>query len=220
MKSIKRSIVINILIVLFVSLASIFMFTGFRFMPGKFLLSISKIGMFKFFTVQSNLLMGIIALISIIYDVKLLNKKIDKIPKTFYIFKLMGTSAITLTFLVTLLFLSPMYGFYNMYNNSNLFFHFLVPVLSIISYVLYTKDCDKFKYAFYAIVPTFLYSIYYITEVVTHLNNGGLTVKYDFYGFLQGNINNAFFVVPGIYFVSFLIGLSLILLNRKLNRKG
>ena len=218
MKSIKKSMIINVLIIVFVIIASIFMFTGFRFMPGKFLLSVTKIEMLKFFTVQSNILMAIISAIFLVYERKILNKEIKEIPKGLYKLKLIGTSAITLTFLVTLLFLSPMYGFYNMYNNSNLFYHFMVPVLSIISYILYEKECDKYSYAFYGIVPTFIYSIYYILEIVIHLNNGGLTFKYDFYGFLQGNINNAFFVVPGIYFVSFLIALVLILLNKKFKR--
>ena len=219
MKNVKRAMIVNALIIVFVILASIFMYTGFRFMPGNFLLSIAKMGMFKFFTVQSNILMAIVALILLIYDKKLIDKKIKEIPRFLYILKLIATSAVTLTFLVTLLFLSPMYGFYNMYNNSNLFFHLIVPVLSIISYVLFTKECDSLKNAFYGIIPTFLYSIYYITEIVIHLNNGGLSYRYDFYNFLQGNIYNAFFAVPGMCFVSFLITLGLILLNKKLKVK-
>ena len=67
MKKIKISLIINIIIVLIVIIGNIFMFTGIKFMPGGSLLEVSKIEMFKFYTVDSNILIGIISLIFIIY---------------------------------------------------------------------------------------------------------------------------------------------------------
>ena len=74
---------------------------------------------------------------------------------------------------------------------------------------------NNYKYAFYGIIPMFFYSIYYTLNILIHLNNGGLTYKYDFYGFLQGNINNIFIVIPIIYFITYLISIILIFLNKK-----
>ena len=217
MKKIKISLIINIIITILVILASIFMFTGIKFMPGNTLLEVSKISMLKFYTVDSNILIGISSLIFIIYEFKLLKQKIKEIPNKIYIFKFVATSAITLTFLITAIFLSPQYGFYAMYNNNNLFFHLIIPLLSIITYIRYEHHLNKYSYALYGIIPMFIYSIYYSSRVLIHLNDGGLTFKYDFYGFLQGNLNNIYIVIPVIYLTAYLISLFLIFFNKKLS---
>ena len=215
MKKIKVSLILNIIIVLLVILATIFMFTGFKFMPGGSLLEVSKVEMFKFYTVDSNILMGIVSLIFIIYEKKLLKNKIKEIPKKVYILKLIATSGITLTFITTSFFLAPSYGFYAMFNNNNLFFHLIIPVLSIITYIFFEKHDNKFKYAFFGIIPMFLYSIFYTINILIHLDNGGLTFKYDFYGFLQGNLNNIYIVIPVIYLMSYIISILIIFGNKK-----
>ena len=216
MENIKVSIIMNMLIVILVIVGTIFMFTGVTFMPAEKLLEASKIEMFKFYTVDSNILMGIISLIFLIYEKKLLKNEIKEIPKKIYILKLVGTSAITLTFATTAFFLAPNYGLYAMYNNTNLFFHLIVPVLAIISYIVFEKHENKYKYAIFGIIPMFIYSIFYTINVLIHLNDGGLTFKYDFYGFLQGNINNIYVVMPSIYIISYLMSIMLILGNKKI----
>ena len=78
-KSIKISLVINLIIVLFTIIASIIMFTGIKIMEGEPILETTKLGMFKFFTVDSNLLVIIqyssdahTTLVSSIYDINFL----------------------------------------------------------------------------------------------------------------------------------------------------
>jgi len=194
------------------------MFLGIKFMPDKTLLEVSKIEMFKFYTVDSNILMAIISLIFAIYEIKLLKGKIDKIPNKIFILKIIGTSAISLTFIVTALFLTPQYGLYAMYNNNNLFFHLIVPLLSLITYIVFEKHENKYKYAIYGIIPMFIYSIYYTSMIIINLDNDGLTFKYDFYGFLNGKITNVFIVIPVIYLVSYLISILIIFLNKKISK--
>ena len=160
MNRIKISLILNTIIVVLVTIGTIFMFTGFKFMTDATLLEASKVEMFKFYTVDSNILIGIISLILVIYEIKLLNKKIDKIPNKIYLFKFIGTAGITLTFIVTAIFLAPQYGLYSMYNNNNLFFHLIVPLLSIISYIVFEKHNNKYKYAYLGILPMFIYSIF------------------------------------------------------------
>ena len=139
MKKVGISLILNMLIVILVTIGFTFMFIGFKFMPGDTLLETTRLEVFKFYTVDSNILIGIISLILVIYEIKLLNGYIDKIPNFIYILKLIGTAGITLTFATTAIFLVPQYGFYAMYNNSNLFFHLMVPILSIVSYIVYEK---------------------------------------------------------------------------------
>lgn len=219
MKKIRISLVLNIIIVLLVILGSIFMFTGFKFMPSNSKLEAGSIEMFRYFTVDSNILAGIVSLVMIIYEIKLLNNKISTIPDTIYILKFISTSAVSLTFLTTAIFLTPQYGIYNLYSNTNLFFHLIVPLLAIISYISLENHNSKYKYAILGIIPMFIYSIYYVSMIIVNLNNGGLTYKYDFYGFLRGNINNAYMVLPIMYLVTYLISLTLIKLNKVLNNK-
>ena len=82
MKKIKISLILNIIIVIFTIFATVCMFTGFRFMYGpEVVLESSKLEMFKFFTVDSNIFMGIIALITAYYEFKIIKKDIKTMPK-------------------------------------------------------------------------------------------------------------------------------------------
>ena len=217
MKKKKVSMVLNFLIVVLVAVASIFMFAGIK-VTNDGLLDATKLSMFKYFTVDSNILVAISSIILIYYEKKLLNKDIKTIHKNVYIFKLMGTVGVTLTFLTTLFFLTPQYGFIAMFSNSNLLFHLLVPLLSIISYVFFEHHNNKFRYALYGLIPMFIYSIYYTLNIILHLNSGGLTVTYDFYGFLKGNISNVVYVLPIMYMFTYFISLVLVMLNKKLSK--
>jgi len=217
MKKKKVSMVLNFLIVVLVAVASIFMFAGIK-VTNDGLLDSTKLAMFKYFTVDSNLLVAIASIILIYYEKKLLHKEIKTIPKKVYVFKLMSTAAVTLTFLTTLLFLTPQYGFIAMFSNSNLFFHLIVPLISIISYIFFEHHNNKYRYALYGLIPMFIYSIYYTSNILLHLNSGGLTIKYDFYGFLRGDISNIIYVIPIIYIFTYLISLVLVMLNKKFSR--
>ena len=65
---IKISITLNILIIIFTIFACVVMFNGIKFMKETDLvLSESSLGMYRFYTVDSNLLMAIISLIFTIY---------------------------------------------------------------------------------------------------------------------------------------------------------
>lgn len=218
MKKTKISLIFNIIILALVVLASYMMFAGVRFSSNQIVLESNNTSMFRFFTVDSNLLVGFAALIMIVFDIRLLNNKIKTIPKWVYILKELATLGVTITFLVTALFLGPTIstGYLSLYTNSNLFFHLIVPVLSVISYICFEKYDNTYKDALYGLIPVVLYSIYYVTMILTHLNNGLVDSNYDFYNFLNGDLNNAIFVLPIMFFVSYLTSLLLVYLNKKL----
>ena len=72
-KNIKISLFFNILIFLMMIFACIVMFFDIKFMHGyESILESSKLGMLRFFTVQSNIFMGVIALLFAIKEIKLL----------------------------------------------------------------------------------------------------------------------------------------------------
>ena len=210
----KKSLILNIVIVLLTIFASIIMFTGIKLTSGaEPLLETSKIGMFKFFTVDSNIFMGLISLLFIIKTLK--NKEITK---NMYILKLMSTTSVTLTFLVVFLYLGPISkdGIKSMLQNSNLFFHLIIPVLSIITFIKYEKTNLKLKDTIYGIIPTIIYALFYTTNVLIHTNNGKVSPIYDWYWFVQNGVKQAIIVLPLIILITYAISLTLYKLNRRL----
>ena len=218
-KYLNISLIINIIVVLHTLIASIIMFTGFKFMYGyEPILETTKIGMLKFFTVQSNLLMGIVSLLFAIKEVKLLKEKIDDIPLKMYIFKLMAATAVGLTFSVVFLYLGHIAkgGIPSMLMNSNLFFHLIIPVISILNFIIFEKtDKIKFKYTFCGLIPTLLYGIYYLANVLLHIENGKVSTIYDWYWFVQNGVWTAVIVVPVIFILTYLISLIIWRCNKK-----
>lgn len=215
-KNYRLSLIMNIIIAVFTLIGTIVMFTGFNFM-GESLLSATKVNMFQFFTVDSNILMGIASIVFIIFEIKLLGGSIKEIPKNVYLLKLMATSAVSLTFIVVFLYLGPAkYGIWPMIQNANLFFHLLTPVLSIITFVLFEKT-DKLKYSltFCGIIPTIVYGIFYITNILVHMENGVVSTQYDFYWFVQNGVWTSVIVIPFILFVSYLISFGLWKFNKR-----
>ena len=212
----KLSLILNIIIVILTIFASILMFTGIKITHGaEPILETTKIGMFKFFTVDSNIFMGIIALI---YAIKEITNK--EITKTMYKLKLMATTAVSLTFIIVFTYLGPISkdGIISLLQNSNIFFHLVIPVLSIITFTLFERTNKlKFKDSIYGIIPTIIYAVLYLINILIHMENGKVSPVYDWYWFVQNGVKTAIIVAPLIIIISYIISLILWKLNRKEN---
>lgn len=186
-KRIKKSMVFNGFIVLFVLLGTIFMFTGFQFMNKTEELSGTGLSAFKFYTVDSNILVGIISTILLIYEIRFITNK-KEIPNYVYILKLIGTVSVTLTFIITLFYLAPAFKneFYLLYQNSNLFFHLIVPILSFISFIFLEYKPLPFYTTFLGIITMPIYGMYYTLNILTHMDNHTINNELDWYGFVKG----------------------------------
>lgn len=217
-KNLKVSICLNILIAVFTIVASIIMFTGFEFMHGRAaILETTKIGMFKFYTVDSNIFMGLVALIFLLEEIKALKGNTKEIKPIFYILKLAGTIGVTLTFLVVFGYLGIIAegGIFSLLMNSNLFFHLIIPVLSIISFIFFEKTNKiKFKHTFFSLIPTCFYMIFYTTNIIIHMENYKVSPIYDWYWFVQNGVQTAFIVEPVMFLITYTISLALYKLNK------
>lgn len=215
----KISFVINLLLFIMVIFSCVVMLTGIKFMRGnEIALDVSKTGMFKFFTVDSNILMGMCALLFAYQQYKVLFKKQKDIDTCYYALYLMGTSAVSLTFFVVFAYLGSIaeYGIASLLMNSNLFFHLIIPVISIINFIFLEKNNKlSFKYSFLGMVPTVIYGIGYLINVLIHMENGMVSPIYDFYWFVQRGVKSAIIVVPLIFSISYLISLILWRFNKK-----
>lgn len=219
-RNIKISLVLNIIIVLLTIFSFFLMFTGLKIMSGEeVLVTSSRIGLFKFFTVDSNLFMGITALIFMIEEINVLRNGKKEINTFLYVLKLAATSAVTLTLLVVFLYLGPVSGNLKMMlMNSNLFMHLITPLVSIITFALFERTIKiKFKYTLYGVLPTILYSFFYVTNILVHMENGKVSPVYDFYWFVQNGVKTAFIVVPVMILFSYIICICLWFMNKKRN---
>lgn len=217
MKNIKISLILNIIIVLLVSIGTIFMFNGIEFMSNTKILESTGFGAFKFYTVDSNVLVAIGSFILIINEILVLNNKKKEIPKYSYLLKYIGTVAVTLTFLVTALWLAPLMknNFLFLYMNNNLFFHLIVPLLSFISYCFFEKNNMKFKYVFIGLSTVIIYGIFYIANILSHIENGKVLPGYDFYGFVIGGTNTMYIPLLVLLLITYVISIVIYKINKK-----
>ena len=216
MKDNKRfitSFILNILVFLLVITGTIIMFT-----IGSGALTSKRLSVFKYFTFQSNIFMGVIAFIYAYYQWLVLKKKIDKIPHVLLVFNYVGVVAVSLTFIVVIAFLGPGYGYDKMYNNANLFFHALVPVAAIVNYLFFEKETKvKFIETLFAVIPSTLYGIVYFIVVASQNAYGDL--KIDFYGFGKDGPLVGVFNFFAIVAISYIIGVFLYFINQLVFKK-
>ena len=209
----KTSLIINAVIFILTVFASFLMFTGIKITNGaEPILETTKLGMFKFFTVDSNLFMGIVSLIFVI--------KNKSITKNMYRLKLMSTTAVSLTLIVVLAYLAPISQgeLKSMLQNSNLFFHLIIPVLSIINFTIFENTNKlKIKDTLYGLIPTIIYAILYVINLIIHIENNEISPKYDWYWFAQNGILQAILTAITIITTTYIITLLLWKLNKRRN---
>ena len=110
---------------------------------------------FMYFTIQSNILIGLICLVGLFF---LIRK--HRPGNAWYIIKYVGTVAITLTGVVFCFILAPTLGDHA-WNVQNILTHVVVPVGSIIDFFVTGTDADiKKKSVYLVMIPPLLYAIY------------------------------------------------------------
>lgn len=151
----------------------------------------------KFFTIDSNLLVGIIACIYLVFDILVLCGKMESIPSWLRILKHTGTVGVALTLLTVAFFLGPVFaiadgsihGYLMMFTSYNLIFHLLTPLCAIISSLFFEREPHlPFKATFIGVIPMVLYGIYYSVNALSHAENGMVPPQYDWYSFVRPGI--------------------------------
>ncbi len=100
--------------------------------------------------------------------------------------------------------------------NSNLFFHLVTPVLSMITFMFFEKtDKLSFKDTFYGLTPMIVYAVYYVINVMAHVENGKVSPTYDWYWFVQNGAWTIIIVLPIIILITYLISLVLWKVNKE-----
>ena len=161
------------------------------------------------FTVQSNILLGLIAFVGMILGIRNLKKELP-IPKSFLTWYLVASSAAMLTAITVIFFLAPgraLQGknYFEMMMGPMFFFHFFNPFLSAFTFIFLTPPAKLgARNCLFSLLPPVVYGLFYVTNVVFLKN------WYDFYGFTFGGNDWAtipVFVIIGL--VTFSIALLL-----------
>ena len=213
------SFIINILISILTVNTIIMCITGFEFMKGyEPYPELFEVPIYSYYTVQSSIFMGIISFIYANREYQILKGRKKEISLVYYIFKMVATVAVSLTFFVVFAIFGFMArgGHIGLLRNSYLFFHLVIPVVSILNYVIFERtSIIKFKYIFYGILPTFLYEIYYSINILMNMKNGGVTLRNDWYSFAQNGLLRTILVAPTMLGITFCLSLVIWRLNKK-----
>ncbi len=137
---------------------------------------------FCMFTVNSNILMGIAMFLTVPYAIDGLRKQYFRLPDWLVVTLFVATTALSLTFLISLFVLAPVKGFVLIFTGSRFFLHFVCPVLSIVTFCCFIcSHLIRPVESPLTLIPVFLYSVVYLVMVVLiGEEHGGWN---DFYGF-------------------------------------
>lgn len=168
--------ILNLVIVIFTVIGIILMVTS---EPEEVALQSSGLENFKYYTVLTNVFCGIIALLFLVF--KLLKKDTEKIR----VLKLAAVCGVAITFAVVAFMFGPLYGFLQFYKRGNLYFHLLLPVTAMAEFIIVKRKKMPFRYAVFAAVPTLLYGIGYMLNILINGIGGPWPDTNDFYAFLS-----------------------------------
>lgn len=184
--------VITILTVIGISL----MLTG---SPEGGALQTSGIGNFKFYTVLTNVFCGIVSAIYLVLII--LKKNTEKMSA----FKLAAVCGVAITFAVVAFMFGPLYGYPQFYKRGNLFFHLLLPVAAMIEFIAVRRGKMPFRYTVFAAVPTLLYGIGYMSNILINGIGGPWPHTNDFYAFLSWGWPAGIGIFAGITLTAFAV---------------
>ena len=191
-------IILNLIIVIFTVIGIILMLTS-KAEEGA--LQSSGFENFKFYTVLTNVFCGIVASVFLVF--KLLKKDTEKIRAL----KLAAVVGVAITFAVVAFMFGPLYGFLQFYKRGNLYFHLLLPVTAMIEFIVVRRKKIPFRYAVFAAVPTLLYAIGYLLNILINGIGGAWPDTNDFYGFLNWGWPVGIAIFTGIPLTAFGVAL-------------
>ncbi len=172
------------------------------------------LGSLKYFTVDSNLLMGIAALGLLLEDAAVLQGRKDEVSAGAVRLCYAGTVSVALTFLVTVLFLTRIYGLWVLFVGANFWMHMVVPLLSVFMFAVLVHDHRlNRRDTAVSLIPLGIYSVYYVGMILKY---GLEDPRTDWYFFCFAGIQT----LPLVLIIIFLVTLGTSLLLRKaVNRR-
>ena len=169
---------------------------------------------FEYYTEDSNILALITSSIWIIYVLKN-----NKIPKWLQDLKYITTTCLTITFIVVIVILAPMYQLnysYLLLYHSMLYQHLLCPLISIITFLLFDNlDIFNKKDNFKAMIITIIYAIVLIILNILKIVQG----PYPFLMINSQNLQTSIFWLILMLGIAYLTALLLRIIHKNFKKK-
>lgn len=201
------NIITNSLMVAFTIVAIILMATG---IGGT--LSASSWRNLKYFTADSNVLMGLAAAISLFF---LIFRKDKTYPAWVSVLKLVATAGVGLTITIVFIYLAPLVGLARLLQRANLFMHLIIPVIALVHFALFEPKIKlKFVYNLFSLIPVTIYGLGYLINVAYN-NAYGDFMGADWYGFGQYGLGIGFLFLLGCIAIMFSISIGMYFLHQK-----
>ena len=118
---------------------------------------------FRFFTVQSNVLCALAALITAVCRLA------GNLPRWAWMLKYIGTAAVSVTMVTVFVFLAPSIGkgwVDILLKGGDLFMHLLTPLMALVSFCFLEKQGMTFAQALAGLLPVALYGPLYLYKIL------------------------------------------------------
>lgn len=169
----------------------------------------------RYFTVLSNLLLGLASLIYAICLIRVLRGSVEHAPIWAHRLKFAAMTAVTVTLMTVLLFLGPTLGYGAMFAGVNFWFHLALPVLGIVEFILFdVSEPVSFKGTLLGVLPTFIYGIFYCGNILINGVGEGRATN-DWYGFAMWGVE----YMPVVFAIMLLATWLFAIVLRALNRR-
>ncbi len=187
-----------------VVVATVICVTRFFFVGGEGNMQVVGVTCFRYFTIDSNVLAALACAVCMVYEVRaLLAAKRSGgevaepvLPHWVLILTFAGTVAVTLTFMVCICFLGPLYGYGFLFSGSNFFLHGLTPALCVFAFMALLRGPVRLAECFWCLLPVLLYGIvYFIMVIAIGPDAGGWP---DFYAFNMGGMWPVTYVIIAV----------------------
>lgn len=210
-RSTKARFVINVLIVAFVGIAWLMMVFGEEGM-----LSSGGLSSLKYFTTLSNVFEGVASIVWLMMNTDMgKTSKSEQGVRFADLLKYVACVCVGLTFLTVMIFLGPMFGYDHMFTHANLWFHLVIPLLSMGEFVFFNRAEVRIRENFAAVVPMLLYGTVYLVNILIN-GMGEYPNTNDLYGFATWGIPIGIVIFAVLCGITYGIGLVLRLANKKM----
>ena len=166
---------------------------------------------FKFFTVDSNILMALFSIPVMIYEITNVIYSKNRMPKAVIVLKYIGTVAVMVTFLTTALFLPQFYDIKFLFEGINFYLHLICPLFAFVSFLVETQEEIKTRSIIFGTLPVIIYGAIYIYMVKFSLE------WEDFYGFDINGLGIVSYLVMIV--LTFILGFGVLKLHKLFKNK-
>lgn len=161
----------------------------------------------KYFTVDSNLFLGLVCLAELLCAAAVRAGRIARVPPCIETLQYIGTVAVALTFTVVMVFFGPFVGYKPLLMDANLYFHLIIPVLAMLSLITLRRGrYIPLAETALALIPSVLYGLYYTVVLLMYGVHFPVT---DWYGFAAWGVIGSILTASGIFLLTWALALLL-----------